>query len=104
MCCPRRVLREPLSSGTNLGTLHALILDLIPATGSLVRIIGTAERRGWVPVGLAMRPTGATVQMRLEVSGTQPVERLVRQLGRLCDVASVRVDVCDGCVPPGRVK
>jgi len=74
--------------------MHALILDLIPTTGSLVRIIGTAERRGWVPVAMALTPTGETTRMRLEVQGTQPVDRLVRQLGRLFDVASVRVDPC----------
>jgi len=76
--------------------MHALILDLIPTTGSLVRIIGTAERRGWVPVAMAMTPTGKTVRMRLEVQGSQPVDRLVRQLARLFDVASVRVDRSSG--------
>jgi acetolactate synthase II small subunit len=84
--------------------MHALILDLIPAPGSLVRVIGTAERRGWVPVGLSMTPTGDTAQMRLEVSGTQSVERLVRQLRRLCDVSSVRIVGTDAQAVPGRAK
>jgi len=72
--------------------MHALILNLIPTTGSLVRIIGTAERRGWEPVAMAMTSRGSEVELRLQVRGTQPVDRLVRQLTRLLDVASVRVE------------
>jgi acetolactate synthase II small subunit len=72
--------------------MHALILNLIPTTGSLVRIIGTAERRGWEPVAVSMTSHGGKVEMRLQVKGTQPVDRLVRQLARLFDVASVRVE------------
>lgn len=68
-----------------------LDLELGRATGSLVRVLGLAERRGYPPVSVSASAMGPrAMRVRLTVETHRPVEQLVRQLDKLYDVMSVQ--------------
>ena len=71
--------------------MHSLNLELNDQEGALLRLLGTAERRGWRPVSVSAHADGGRLTVRLTVRGTGSVELLCRQLYRLHDVAQVCV-------------
>ena len=73
-------------------------LDLIlrRAEGALVRVLGTAERRGFSPVAVHGEATPDSDQwrLRLTVEGARPDVSLQQQLAKLHDCLSVQVQPC----------
>ena len=74
--------------------MHRLTLELSDQEGALLRLLGTAERRGWRPVDVSATARNGRLSVRLTVRGSGSVELLSRQLRRLHEVARV-------CVAPG---
>ena len=67
-----------------------LEIQLARRPGALLRLLGLAERRGYPPVRVQAAPFGPATQMvHLTVSASRPVDKLVRQLGKLYDVQRV---------------
>ena len=70
--------------------MHRLMIRLTDLEGALLRLLGTAERRGWRPVNLSASRWGDQMTVDLTVRGEGSVDLLTRQLGRLHEVADVR--------------
>lgn len=71
--------------------MHSLTLDLSDQEGALLRLLGTAERRGWRPVAVSATAHAGRLTVALTVRGAGSVDLLVRQLHRLHEVAQVCV-------------
>jgi acetolactate synthase II small subunit len=72
---------------------YRLELVLTPAEGALTRVIGMAERRGFMPraiEGTALTEDGRW-RVRLEVDGERPHETLRLQMLKLYDCVSVEI-------------
>jgi acetolactate synthase II small subunit len=70
-----------------------LELRLRPAEGALLRVLGTAERRGFAPVAIEGVTEAGDGQWRLAmtIASTRAPELLTRQLEKLHDCLSVEV-------------
>ena len=70
-------------------------LDLIlrRAEGAIVRVLGTTERRGFLPVSVdgEARADGDRWHLRMTVEGEREPETLTRQLEKLHDCLAVEV-------------
>jgi len=75
---------------------YRLDLVLRPAEGVLLRVLGTAERRGFTPLAIAgeQPPDGGEWRLRLTVRGTRPPEPLRRQIEQLYDCLAVEIAPC----------
>lgn len=75
---------------------YRLDLVLRPAEGALLRVLGTAERRGFTPLAIAGdRPAdGGDWRVQLTVHGPRPPEPLRRQIEQLYDCLSVEIASC----------
>ena len=75
---------------------YQLDLTLRRAEGALVRVLGTAERRGFQPVRVDGDASGDGDQWRLRmtVEGQREPEGLQLQLAKLYDCLSVEVQPC----------
>ena len=75
---------------------YQLDLTLRRAEGALVRVLGTAERRGFQPVRIAgdAGTDDGHWQLRMTVEGQREPEGLQLQLARLYDCLSVEVQPC----------
>lgn len=75
---------------------YQLDLTLRCAEGTLVRVLGTAERRGFQPLSIVAetQPTGDRWTLRLTVKSDRPCEALQTQLAKLFDCLSVEVSPC----------
>ena len=75
---------------------YQLDLTLRRAEGALVRVLGTAERRGFQPVRVDGDASGDGDQWRLRmtVEGQREPEGLQLQLAKLHDCLSVEVQPC----------
>jgi acetolactate synthase regulatory subunit len=70
---------------------HCLELDLERAEGALLRLLGTIERRGWQVLSLTAAETAGRYVVQLTLEGLRDPQVLCRQLERLVDVVTVRV-------------
>ncbi|HTA66470.1 MAG TPA: ACT domain-containing protein [Xanthomonadaceae bacterium] len=72
---------------------YQLELTLRRAEGALARVIGTAERRGFTPVGVEgeTRIDGDRWYLRLAVESERSAESLRAQLEKLYDCLAVEV-------------
>ena len=71
---------------------HQLSIDLRRADGSLVRLLGLAERRGYPALSLAADPLGADAhRVHLTVSAEKALQPLINQLQKLHDVQHIEV-------------
>lgn len=71
---------------------HELLLEMEPAEGALLRVLGTVERRGFGLRGVTAATTDGNRQsLRLELDGDRDPQVLCRQLERLIDVRQVRL-------------
>jgi len=72
---------------------HKLNLDVRQAEGALLRVLGTAERRGYSPVALDAGPGPAAGEfsVTLTVCSDRDPGLLARQLANLQDVRRVEV-------------
>ena len=70
-----------------------LELRLRPAEGALLRVLGTAERRGFAPVAIEGVTEAGDGHWRLAmtVASSRAPELLARQLEKLYDCLSVQV-------------
>ena len=75
---------------------YRLDLTLRRAEGALVRVLGTAERRGFQPVAVdgEAQDDGDRWQLRMTVEGAREPEGLQLQLAKLHDCLSVEVQPC----------
>ena len=71
--------------------MHHLTLELHDQEGALLRLLGTAERRGWRSVTVSAKAGNGRLTVHLTVRGTGSIDLLCRQLSRLHDVAQVCV-------------
>ncbi|MCG6117600.1 MAG: acetolactate synthase [Aquimonas sp.] len=73
-----------------------LDLTLRPAEGALLRVLGTAERRGYTPLAIEGQRSGddASWHLQLTLSGERPPEGLCRQMEKLYDCLKVEVAEC----------
>ena len=72
--------------------MHALRLTILPRDGALVRVLGTVERRGFVPVEMGMKTSASgQCEVSLRVKSSRSVDLLKRQLDRLLEVLRVEV-------------
>jgi acetolactate synthase II small subunit len=73
-----------------------LDLTLRPAEGALLRVLGTAERRGFTPLAIEGQrgEDGAAWQLALTVDGERSAEGLCRQFEKLYDCLKVEVVPC----------
>jgi len=61
------------------------------AEGSLIRLLGTAERRGYNPIRVSSFPLNhRALRVRLTVESQRPLDQLLVQLDKLYDVFSVQ--------------
>ena len=75
---------------------YRLDLMLRPAEGALLRVLGTAERRGFSPVaieGVTAADDGRW-KLSMTVASARSPEMLARQLEKLYDCLSVEVQPC----------
>ncbi len=71
-----------------------LTLLLANAEGSLVRVLGLIERRGFRLAHMSTRPTPHGLQLSLTLPGdARPADVLLRQIRRLHDVLEAALDV-----------
>lgn len=73
---------------------YRLDLVLKPSEGALLRVIGTAERRGFQPVSINGQPSaadGGRWHVALVVDGQRSGETLRHQLEKVYDCVSVQV-------------
>jgi acetolactate synthase II small subunit len=72
---------------------YRLELLLRPAEGALLRVLGTAERRGFTPLALegARRPGDDAWKLSLTVDGERPIDSLCRQMEKLYDCLEVEI-------------
>ena len=75
---------------------YQIDLTLRRAEGALTRVIGTAERRGFQPVGMegGLQPDGERWTLRLAVEGERSCDLLLSQLRKLHDCLAVEVLPC----------
>lgn len=75
---------------------YQIDLTLRRAEGALARVIGTAERRGFQPVGVdgGLQSDGAHWQLRMAVEGERSGDSLQAQLRKLHDCLTVEVSAC----------
>jgi acetolactate synthase II small subunit len=73
-----------------------LDLTLRPAEGALLRVLGTAERRGFTPLAIEGQRAedGSTWNLALTVEGQRAAEGLCRQMEKLYDCLKVEVAEC----------
>ena len=75
-----------------------ITVNLKPAEGSVVRVLGLVERRGYVLRGLSMKEQADTASLVIDVEprdASRRVPVLTEQLARLVDVNSVTVATRD---------
>ncbi|HOV97352.1 MAG TPA: ACT domain-containing protein [Thermomonas sp.] len=75
---------------------YQLELTLRRAEGALTRVLGTAERRGFLPVSVDghAHADGERWQLRMTVEGERAPETLQHQLAKLYDCLTVEVRPC----------
>lgn len=75
---------------------YQLDLTLRQAEGALVRVLGTAERRGFRPLSVegAAAADGGDWRLRMTVEGARSDDALLHQLEKLHDCLSVQVSPC----------
>ena len=73
-----------------------LDLTLRPAEGALLRVLGTAERRGYTPLAIEGQRSedGSAWSLALTVEGERAAEGLCRQMEKLYDCLKVEVAEC----------
>lgn len=73
-----------------------LDLTLRPAEGTLLRVLGTAERRGYTPLAIEGQRSedGSAWNLALTVEGERAAEGLCRQMEKLYDCLKVEVAEC----------
>jgi acetolactate synthase II small subunit len=74
--------------------MKRLAIDLTPAEGAVVRVLGLVERRGFVVRGLAMNEDERGASLVIDLEPRDPGRRaevVARQLGRLVDVNHVTI-------------
>ncbi len=73
-----------------------LDLTLRPAEGALLRVLGTAERRGYTPLAIEGQRSndGSAWNLALTVEGERAAEGLCRQMEKLYDCLKVEVAEC----------
>jgi len=73
-----------------------LDLTLRPAEGALLRVLGTAERRGYTPLAIEGQRSddGSAWILALTVEGERAAEGLCRQMEKLYDCLKVEVAEC----------
>ena len=75
-----------------MSTPLQLRISLHDAEGALLRVLGTAERRGFRILALHAECTdGNGCELAMTLAGTRDAALLARQLGRLHEVRAVRV-------------
>jgi len=77
--------------------MHRLNIELMDREGALLRLLGTAERRGWRTVAVHAIGRLEGLQVDLTVRGEGSVGLLTRQLMRLHEVRAVE----PGCALAG---
>ena len=70
--------------------MQRLAIELTDHEGALLRLLGTAERRGWRAVNVNAERRHGRMNVDLTVRGSGSVDLLRRQLERLHDVLGVR--------------
>ncbi len=72
---------------------YQLDLTLRRAEGAIVRVLGTTERRGFLPLSVAgeAQADGDRWQLRMTVEGEREPESLTRQLEKMYDCLAVEV-------------
>ena len=75
---------------------YQLDLTLRRAEGALVRVLGTAERRGFRPLAVEgeARPDGDHWHLQMTVEGDRAADNLHEQLAKLYDCLDVQVQPC----------
>ena len=75
---------------------YRLDLTLRRAEGALVRVLGTAERRGFQPLSVdgEAQSDGERWHLRMTVEGQREPEGLQQQLAKLHDCLAVEVQPC----------
>jgi acetolactate synthase II small subunit len=75
---------------------YRLDLVLRPAEGALLRVLGTAERRGFTPLAIAGEQPldGGDWRLQVTVHGQRAPESLQRQIEQLHDCLSVEIAPC----------
>ncbi|GIW81131.1 MAG: hypothetical protein KatS3mg105_2938 [Gemmatales bacterium] len=71
--------------------MQRLQLVLKKETGAMQRVLMTASRRAFEPVGVIARRRGGKFVMILDVEGKRPVRVLARFLAKLFDVEQVKI-------------
>ncbi|ODU41450.1 ACT domain-containing protein [uncultured Aquimonas sp.] len=73
-----------------------LDLTLRPAEGALLRVLGTAERRGYTPLAIEGQRSndGSAWNLALTLEGERAAEGLCRQMEKLYDCLKVEVAEC----------
>lgn len=69
-----------------------LTVELTPAEGAVIRVLGVVERRGYVLRGLSMKEKADSASLVIDVEPREASRRvpvLAQQLARLVDVRSV---------------
>lgn len=69
--------------------MYRLNLELVDLEGALLRLLGTAERRGWRTVGLHAQNRRDRLEVALTVRGRGSADLLSRQLAHLQEVLTV---------------
>ena len=66
--------------------------EIAQAEGSLIRVLGVVERRGYKLQGLSVMPAGPdSYRLSFSVESVRDVSMLVKQLERLFDVSTVQL-------------
>ncbi len=75
---------------------YRLDLTLRQVEGALVRVLGTTERRGFIPVRVdgETRTDGDRWHLRMTVEGDREPETLTHQLEKLYDCLAVDMQPC----------
>mgnify|MGYP003453463163 CR=1 FL=1 len=75
---------------------YRLDLVLRPAEGALLRVLGTAERRGFTPLAITgeQPPDGGDWKLQVTVHSKRAPELLQRQIEELHDCLSVEIAPC----------
>jgi acetolactate synthase II small subunit len=70
--------------------------EIAQTEGSLIRVLGVIERRGYKLQALRVLPTGEdTFQLSFSIHSTRDISILIKQLERLFDVHDVYAAECD---------
>ena len=77
-----------------------ILLTLQPVDGALVRVLSLVERRGFSIRSLRANRSEGEIEVGLEVHAEdRSVENLIRQVGKLVDVTTVRLPDADSREP-----